>query len=386
VRNGMSSGDRVKVLFVFGTRPEAIKVAPVIRRLRTDGRFEVGVCTTGQHRSMTDDVLQLFAIHPDHDLDVMREAQSPAEVTTAVLDRLAPVLQQERPHWVIVQGDTTSTFAASLAAFYARIPVAHLEAGLRTGDPASPFPEEMNRLLTSRLASVHFAPTEAARANLAAEGVTAQVYVCGNTVIDALLDVESQLRSDAQLRARSAGRFAFLDEARPLLLATAHRRESFGEGIAAICRALVRIAHAFPAVQVVLPVHPNPAVREPVREALGGVPGIHLVDPLDYATIVDLMTRARFILTDSGGIQEEAPALGKAVLVMRDKTERMEGVGGGNALLVGTGEEAIVAAASALLTDPRRLEAMSRRELLYGDGSASARIADILARVSAAGL
>lgn len=368
------------LLFVFGTRPEAIKMAPLIRLFRQDPRFDARVCTTGQHRSMAADVLEVFGIVPDHDLDVMRDGQIPSGVTVAVLQRLAPVLESLRRDWVFVQGDTTSTFAASLAAFYARVRVAHLEAGLRTWDPASPYPEEMNRVLTSRLATVHFAPTDSARENLLREGIDAdQVHVTGNTVVDALLAVDASLQQDPALRARMERRFAFLDPAKRLLLATAHRRESFGEGIASICRALARIASAHPDVEIVLPVHPNPAVREPIRSALGGVARIHLVDPLDYVAMVFLMGRAHLVLTDSGGIQEEAPALGKPVLVMRDKTERMEGVEGGSARIVGTSEESIASGAAAVLTDGRAHALMARQAWPYGGEGACRRIVNVMA-------
>ena len=322
----------IKVLFVFGTRPEAIKLCPVIWLLRSRPLdFETRVCVTGQHRHMLDQVLAAFDVSPHHDLDLMLPGQTLFESTSRILAALEGVLKAEQPDIVLVQGDTTTTLCGALAAFYSRIPVGHVEAGLRTGDMAQPFPEEMNRVLTGRLATWHFAPTATARDNLLREGVPAShIEVTGNTVIDALLQIRARLQSDAALRAALATRFAFLDASKRLILMTAHRRESFGSGIAAICAAVLRLA-ARGDVEVLYPVHPNPQIREPVQRALAGVANVHLTEPLDYLGFVALMDRSHFVLTDSGGIQEEAPALGKPVLVMRDTTERPEAIDAGSA-------------------------------------------------------
>ncbi len=370
----------LRVLFVFGTRPEAIKLAPLIRRLgAAPAIFQTRVCVTAQHRSMLDQVLGAFGIRPHHDLGLMRPGQSLSRLTARVLEALQPVIQEEGPDWMVVQGDTTTTFGAALAGFYARVAVAHVEAGLRTGDLARPYPEEINRVLTTRLASLHFAATEEAAANLRSEGVSPPaIHVTGNTVIDAVLEVRDGLQQGRLARSE----WRFLDPARKLLLVTAHRRESFGEGFERICRALAQLALR-PDVQIVYPVHANPNVQEPVRRILDGRPGIHLLDPLEYVPFIDLMSRSYLILTDSGGIQEEAPSLGKPVLVMRDKTERPEAVRAGTVRLVGTDVDAIVQQATRLLEDPEHYRTMSRRHNPYGDGRASERIAQVLGRVEA---
>jgi UDP-N-acetylglucosamine 2-epimerase (non-hydrolysing) len=357
----------LKILFVFGTRPEAIKLAPVIRCLREDPRFEARVAVTAQHRAMLDQVLAAFAIQPDRDLNVMQAGQTLAQSASRIIAALEPVLDSERPDCVIVQGDTTTTFCGALAAFYQRIPVAHVEAGLRTGDLREPFPEEMNRVLTTRLAALHFAATESAADNLRREGIDqANIFVTGNTGIDAVLAVRDSLPPLER------------GDGKKTILVTAHRRESFGEGFSRICRALRRLAER-PDVEIVYPVHPNPNIQSVVREQLRDVANITLLEPVDYVAFVDLMRRAHLLLTDSGGIQEEGPSLGKPVLVMREKTERPEAVEAGTARLIGTDEDAIVAEAAQLLDDPFEYE---RRALIhnpYGDGQASARIRDVLA-------
>lgn len=374
----------LKVLAVFGTRPEAIKMAPVVARLsaRPD-RFDVRVCVTAQHREMLDSVLDLFRIRPDHDLDLMTPGQDLYGITSGVLEGMKGVLAAESPGIVLVHGDTTTTMAASLAAYYARVPVGHVEAGLRTGDKYAPFPEEINRRVTGVVADLHFAPTETARANLLREGVPdAAIAVTGNTVVDALLEVAGRIDGDAGLRARLAAGFPFLDPARPLILVTGHRRENFGEGFESICRALADLAARYPDAQIVYPVHLNPNVQEPVNRILGGSGrgNIHLVPPADYLPFVYLMTRSRLIVTDSGGVQEEAPSLGKPVLVMREATERPEAVAAGTVRLVGTDRGTIVREASRLLDDPEAYRAMSQAHNPYGDGLAADRIADRLER------
>ncbi len=367
----------LRVLFVFGTRPEAIKLCPLVNQLRrTAERFETRVCVTAQHRSMLDQVLETFRVAPDRDLNIMAAGQSLAALTARAVAALEPVVAEERPDVVIVQGDTTTTFSAALAAFYARVRVAHVEAGLRTADKYQPFPEEINRVLTSHLADLHFAATEEAAANLRAEGVrTDSIFVTGNTVIDAVLEIREGLEQGRLAR----GQWPFLDPARKLILVTAHRRESFGEGFERICRALGELA-ARPDVEIVYPVHLNPNVQQVVRRHLDARPRIHLLEPLEYVPFVDLMTRAHLILSDSGGVQEEAPSLGKPVLVMREKTERPEAVRAGTVRLVGSDVATIVSEASALLDDPEHYRQMSRRHNPYGDGRACERIAEILAR------
>lgn len=369
----------LKTLTVFGTRPEAIKMAPLALQLAQDSRFEARVCVTGQHRQMLDQVLELFDISPDYDLNIMKAGQDLTGVTTAILQGIKPVLAEFKPDVVLVHGDTATTFATSLAAYYQQIPIAHVEAGLRTNNLYSPWPEEGNRRLTGALAALHFAPTTTSRDNLLREGTDpAHIFTTGNTVIDALLDVEQKLQSPA-LNDRFAKQFSYLAASRRLLLVTGHRRENFGGGFERICQALVQTARQFPEVDVVYPVHLNPNVREPVNRLLGDVGNIHLIEPLDYLPFVYLMTRAYVILTDSGGIQEEAPALGKPVLVMRDTTERPEAVAAGTVRLVGTEVESIVRELSTLLTDEAVYREMSVAHNPYGDGKACARIREALA-------
>ncbi|HEY1336329.1 MAG TPA: UDP-N-acetylglucosamine 2-epimerase (non-hydrolyzing) [Bryobacteraceae bacterium] len=365
-----------RVLFVFGTRPEAIKLCPVIRCMRTDGAgLDVRVCVTAQHREMLDQVLDTFQVRPDYDLDLMTPGQTPAQTTARVLDGLDPILAGDGADMVVVQGDTTTTMAGALAAFYRRIPVAHVEAGLRTGAITRPFPEEMNRVVTSRIASLHLAPTEGARRNLLAEGTPAErIFVTGNSGIDAVLYVAREM-GQGRLRPPS---WPWLDPERKLIVVTAHRRESFGDGIRNICEALACLA-ARRDVQVVYPVHRNPNVLDPVTERLGGLANVTLLEPVEYVAFVDLMRRAHLLITDSGGIQEEAPSLGKPVLVMRDCTERPEAVEAGTVKLVGADRDRIVGEAARLLSDAAEYTRMSRIHNPYGDGRASERIVEAVA-------
>ncbi len=364
-----------KILLIFGTRPEAIKLCPVIRSLREHpSHFQVKVCVTAQHREMLDQVLEAFDVHPDHDLDLMLPGQTLFQSTSRILAGLERVLAAERPGMVIVQGDTTTTFCGALAAFYLHIPVAHVEAGLRTGDLRQPFPEEMNRVLTSHLANLHFAATEKAAENLRREGVApCSITVTGNTGIDAVLYVRDGLEQGT-LRGRD---WTELDPSKKLIVVTAHRRESFGSGFERICRALAEIANR-PDVQVVYPVHPNPNVQGPVQRYLAGHPNIRLVEPMSYVPFVDLMRRAYLLITDSGGIQEEGPSLGKPILVLREKTERPEAVQAGTVKLVGTEEAMIVSEATRLIEDRDAYDEMARVHNPYGDGKASPRIAEAI--------
>jgi UDP-N-acetylglucosamine 2-epimerase (non-hydrolysing) len=377
-----SGREALKVLAVFGTRPEAIKMAPVVNALRgRPRRFSCEVCVTAQHREMLDPVLELFGIAPRYDLNLMRPGQRLHDLTAAVLRELPAVLERERPGLVLVHGDTTTTLAAALAAYYARIPVGHVEAGLRTGDKFAPFPEEVNRKVAGAIADIHFAPTATARENLLREGVAAgAIEVTGNTVIDALLSVAERLRADRSLEDGVRERFSFLDAAKKLVLVTGHRRENFGDGFERICAALAEIAEARPSVEILYPVHLNPNVQGPVRRILG--PGrranVHLIEPVEYLPFVYLMNRCHIVITDSGGIQEEAPTFGKPVLVMRDATERPEAVAAGTVRLVGTDRARIVAEATKLLDDPGSYAAMSTARNPYGDGNAARRIADFL--------
>lgn len=367
---------KVRLLFIFGTRPEAIKLCPLIRELCARPEFTVRVCVTAQHRAMLDQVLEAFQVTPDCDLDIMRPHQTLSGLTARILEALEPVLTAESPDMVLVQGDTTTTMAAALAAFYHHIPVAHVEAGLRTGDLGQPFPEEMNRVLTSRLAELHFAPTPGAAANLAAEGVPPdRIHITGNTGIDAVLFVRDALCAGTL----PAYPWTWLTSGRRLLVVTSHRRENFGDGFTREMRALARLAER-PDVEIAYPVHPNPNVLGPAHEFLGRHPNIHLMEPLSYVPFIDLLRRAYLLITDSGGIQEEAPSLGKPVLVLREKTERPEAVEAGTVKLVGTDEERIVAEATRLLDDPIEYARMTRVHNPYGDGQASRRIAEILAK------
>ena len=364
-----------KILFVFGTRPEAIKLCPVILKLREEpARFQVRVCVTAQHRELLDQVLEAFGVAPDHDLDLMLPGQTLFQSTSRILAGLEPVLASEQPDMILVQGDTTTTLCGALAAFYRRIPVGHVEAGLRTGDMRQPFPEEMNRVLTSRLAALHFAATEAAAKNLRDEGVhPAAIGVTGNTGVDAVLYVRDGLE-----HGRLEGfRCPELDPSTKLIVVTAHRRESFGEGFDRICRALARIALRDD-VRMIYPVHPNPNVQDPVNRHLSAQPHIRLISPLSYVPFVDLMRRAYLLITDSGGIQEEGPSLGKPILVLREKTERPEAVQAGTVKLVGTDDRRIVEEAGRLLDNPLEYQRMARVHNPYGDGFASGRISNLI--------
>ncbi|MCP1106197.1 UDP-N-acetylglucosamine 2-epimerase (non-hydrolyzing) [Serratia nevei] len=369
----------MKVLTVFGTRPEAIKMAPLVHALAQDEAFDARVCVTAQHREMLDQVLRLFEITPDYDLNIMKPGQGLTEITCRILEGLKGVLEDFKPDVVLVHGDTTTTLATSLAAFYQRIPVGHVEAGLRTGNLYSPWPEEANRKLTGHLAMYHFAPTENSRQNLLRELLPDnRIFVTGNTVIDALFWVRDRVMSDAALQAGLAQRYPFLEASKKLILVTGHRRESFGGGFERICSALAEIARSHPEVQVVYPVHLNPNVSEPVNRILKGIDNVMLIEPQDYLPFVYLMSNAYMILTDSGGIQEEAPSLGKPVLVMRDTTERPEAVDAGTVRLVGTDVAKIVEAVTRLLTDESEYHAMSRAHNPYGDGHACQRILEAL--------
>ncbi|GKX64532.1 non-hydrolyzing UDP-N-acetylglucosamine 2-epimerase [Pragia fontium] len=369
----------MKVLTVFGTRPEAIKMAPLVHALAADDYFESKVCVTAQHREMLDQVLHLFNIKPDYDLDIMRPGQGLTEITCRILEGLKPVLEEFKPDVVLVHGDTTTTMATSLAAFYQRIPVGHVEAGLRTGDLYSPWPEEGNRKLTGHLAMYHFAPTETSKQNLLAEAIAdKQITVTGNTVIDALFWVRDRIRTDSVLRQEMEQRYAFLQKDKKIILVTGHRRESFGDGFERICGALADIARTHPDVQVIYPVHLNPNVREPVKRILSHIDNVTLIEPQDYLPFVYLMDHAYLILTDSGGIQEEAPSLGKPVLVMRNTTERPEALAAGTVRLVGTDVALIIKEVSRLLTDENEYHLMSKSHNPYGDGKACQRILDAL--------
>lgn len=369
----------MRVLTVFGTRPEAIKMAPLVHALANDSAFDARVCVTAQHREMLDQVLKLFDIKPDYDLNIMKPGQGLSEITCRILEGLKPVLEEFKPHVVLVHGDTTTTMATSLAAFYQQIPVGHVEAGLRTGDLYSPWPEEANRTITGHLATYHFAPTEGSRQNLLSEGIRPEnIFITGNTVIDALLSVSDRFLFDDHLRSEMDNHYPFLRENKKIILVTGHRRESFGGGFERICSALAEIALTHPEVQVVYPVHLNPNVREPVQRILSGIDNVILIEPQEYLPFVYLMNHAYLILTDSGGIQEEAPSLGKPVLVMRNTTERPEAIAAGTVRLVGTDVTKILEEVTALLSDEREYHAMSRAHNPYGDGKACQRILEAL--------
>jgi UDP-N-acetylglucosamine 2-epimerase (non-hydrolysing) len=378
----------MKISVIFGTRPEAIKLAPVILGLRNRPGIECRVCVTAQHRQMLDQVLRVFEITPDADLDIMRPNQALAYLTARAVEAVSDYLEKERPDMVLVQGDTTTTFAGSLAAFYNNVPVGHIEAGLRTGNLHSPWPEEANRILTTRLSTLHFAPTERNRQNLLSEGVPDdRITVTGNTVIDALFLSLEKIKAHAPSIDGIDPSLFEQNADLPVVLVTGHRRENFGEGFESMCRAISSLAEAFPRVQFIYPVHLNPNVRSTVMRMLGNngdgnaAPGnIHLIDPLPYLPFVALMNRATLILTDSGGVQEEAPSLGKPVLVMRDTTERPEAVTAGTVKIVGTRYEDIVSETSQLLKNPDLYNAMTRAHNPYGDGKATERIISVIAR------
>lgn len=368
-----------KVLLVFGTRPEAIKMAPVCEILSNTPGLNVRVAVTAQHREMLDQVLRLFGIEPDYDLNVMKPGQGLTEITAAVLAGLKPVLEEFSPDLLLVHGDTTTTLSASLAAYYQQIPVGHVEAGLRTGNIYSPWPEEINRKVTGTIARLHFAPTEKAASNLKNEAVPVdQISITGNTVIDALLEVVERLENDPQQSAAFDAEFG-IDPTKRMILVTGHRRESFGGGFERICFALEKIA-AREDVRIIYPVHLNPNVKGPVVSSLGALERLSLFPPQDYLPFIHLMRRADIILTDSGGVQEEAPSLGKPVLVMRGTTERPEAVDAGTVKLVGTDADLILSETIALLDDPTAYEAMARAHNPYGDGLASQRIRDAIVK------
>jgi UDP-N-acetylglucosamine 2-epimerase (non-hydrolysing) len=371
--------NKKRILTVFGTRPEAIKMAPLVHAFSLDDRFNAKVCVTAQHREMLDQVLGLFEITPDYDLNLMKAGQTLNEVTARILLELKPVLQEFKPDIVLVHGDTATTFAATLAAYYEQIPVGHVEAGLRTGNVYSPWPEEGNRKLTGTLTKYHFAPTETSKKNLLAENYTKEnIVVTGNTVIDALLMVKEKIDSDVELNSTLSASFPMLDESKKLILVTGHRRESFGGGFERICEALAITAKRYPNAQVLYPMHLNPNVREPVNRILKDIDNIYLIEPQKYLPFIYLMMRSHIILTDSGGIQEEAPSLGKPVLVMRDTTERPEAVSAGTVKLVGTDVEKITSSLSELMDNDTAYQTMSFAHNPYGDGKACQRILDEL--------
>jgi len=369
-----------KVLCIYGTRPEAIKMIPLVRELkRRPDKFGVEVCLTGQHRQMLDQTNAFFGVKGDYDLDLMRQNQTLGDLTARCLEGLDVVLESAKPDLVFVQGDTTTVVSGALASYYRRIPVAHLEAGLRSGNKYSPFPEEINRRIAGQIAEFHFAPTTGAAENLRAEGIVKNVFVVGNTVIDALhlgLSLIRERGGDGY-----ADLFSSVDFSKKVILVTGHRRESFGSGFESICAALREIAVSNPGIEIVYPVHLNPNVRGPVTRMLSDVSNIHLLQPLDYPALIWLMERCYMVITDSGGIQEEAPALGKPVLVMRDVTERTEGVVAGTARLVGTKKAAIVKSAEELLNDPAAYDRMAKAVNPYGDGKTSGKIAEILENI-----
>ncbi len=363
----------IKIFTVFGTRPEAIKMAPLVHELRKRPEVKCMVCVTAQHRQMLDMVLNLFKITPDFDLDIMKERQTLAGITTRALSGLEEVFREERPDLVLVHGDTTTTFSGALAAYYNQIKVGHVEAGLRTGDKYFPFPEEMNRKMTAAIADLHFAPTVSNRRNLLNEGVPAdRIFVTGNTVIDAFA---TTIKKDFSFAGTPLEN---IDWSRRVILMTAHRRENLGEPLRNICRAAAGIVRSFPDVELVYPVHLNPAVQDVANEILGGMPRVHLVEPLDVDVLHNAMSRCFLVMTDSGGLQEEAPALGKPVLVLRGETERPEAAEAGTVKIAGVSEEVIYSLAYQLLTDDEEYSRMSRAVNPYGDGNASRRIADAI--------
>jgi len=368
-----------KILVVFGTRPEAIKMAPVVKACKARPELEIKVCVTAQHRQMLDQVMEIFGLKADFDLNVMAPNQTLADVTCKVLKGMEEVFAEWKPDMILVQGDTTTVMAAALAAFYHKIAIGHVEAGLRTGNLYSPWPEEANRLIAGCLANQHYAPTPRSRDNLLKENKDpATVFVTGNTVIDALHEAVKIMDGDAALKARLATQFPFLDPAKRLVLVTGHRRENFGEGFIHICNAIKRVASR-PDVQVVYPMHMNPNVRKPVNEILGGLANVNLIEPLDYLSFLYMMRQSYLIMTDSGGVQEEAPSLGKPVIVMRDTTERPEAVDAGTVILAGTETESMASAAERLLDDAAFYDKMARAVNPYGDGLAARRIAELVA-------
>ncbi len=372
-----------RVLIVLGTRPEAIKMAPLIRELqKNEFPLECSICVTAQHRQMLDQVLSLYDIQPQYDLDLMRPGQELCELTSNIIVHLQPILVEAKPDIVLVHGDTTTSMAAALMSFYQHVSVGHIEAGLRTHNKYAPFPEEINRKITGALADYHFAPTEIARGNLLSEGVSAdRIFVTGNTVIDGLLMMVGKLNADPMARAALERQFAFLDPSKRMILVTGHRRENFGDGFKQICLGLRDLAERHADLEIVYPVHLNPQVQDPVRQILGRSTStnIHLIEPVDYLPFVYLLNRCFFTITDSGGIQEEAPSLGKPVLVMRETTERPEAITAGTAILVGSSRDLIVSAAERLLRDAAAYQSMTAAGNPYGDGKSAHRIVKILA-------
>lgn len=363
----------MKVILVFGTRPEAIKMCPLVLELKKHKEIECKVCLTGQHREMLRQVMEAFHITEDYNLDIMRDRQSLTTITATVLEGLAPILSEERPDLVLVHGDTTTSFAAALAAFYQMIPVGHVEAGLRTGNIYSPYPEEMNRLLTGHIASYHFAPTIRNKQNLEREGIIKNVFVTGNTVIDAF---KTTIKEDYRFTVERLNHIDF--ESRRIITVTAHRRENLGQPLEHICRAILHIVNEYEDVEVVYPVHLNPAVQNTVHSILDGIDKIHLIEPINVLDMHNLMRRCYLIMTDSGGLQEEAPALGKPVIVMRTETERPEAVEAGTVSVVGVREEDIYRHAAELLSDKTAYDTMARAVNPYGDGHASERIVEVI--------
>ena len=369
---------RHRIMIVFGTRPEAIKMAPIIKVLREHPSFGLRVCVTGQHRQMLDQVLTLFEIVPEYDLSLMRKGQTLNELTQNVLAGMDSVFQEWMPRMLLVHGDTTTTFSASLAAYYHRIPVGHIEAGLRTGNIYSPWPEEINRRLVGAIADIHFAPTESAKSNLLKENIpNCNIFVTGNTVIDSLLNISNQIDNNSYLRASLSAEFSFLDQTKRLILVTGHRRENFGQGFESICNGLAELALRSD-IEILYPVHLNPNVQDPVKRILGGIKNVHLIDPQDYLPFVYLMKRSYLILTDSGGIQEEAPSLGKPVLVLRDNTERPEAVLAGTVQLVGTNNKKLVKITNSLLDNTLLYRQMASTVNPYGDGQSAHSIVNTL--------
>jgi UDP-N-acetylglucosamine 2-epimerase (non-hydrolysing) len=368
-----------KLLFVFGTRPEAIKLAPLVLEFRKHKQFDVKVCVTAQHRQMLDQVLDFFQIKPDYDLDIMKPNQTLFEVTAEGLKALEKVYKDFVPELVLVQGDTTTSFIGALAAYYSKVKVAHIEAGLRSGNKYSPFPEELNRILAGHLSDFHFTPTDGSNINLNKENISKHIYTVGNTVIDALFLGLELLRTRGEESFYTY--FKNIDLNKKIVLITGHRRESFGEPFQNICMAIKTCAEKFPSVEFVYPVHLNPNVQKPVHSMLSGLKNVHLIEPLDYAHFIWLMNKSYVVLTDSGGLQEEAPALGKPVLVMRDVTERQEGIDAGTALLVGTDKQLIVDSLSSLLSDTSAYEKMARAISPYGDGTACRKIVSIVSEM-----
>tara|TARA_B100000579_G_C22836770_1_gene859260 strand:- start:942 stop:2066 length:1125 start_codon:yes stop_codon:yes gene_type:complete len=372
----------MKILFIFGTRPEAIKLAPVITSFKQEESFATKVCITSQHKEMLKQVLDLYDITPDYDLDVMEKNQSLEDLTKTILVKLDPVLNKEKPDVVLVHGDTTTTFASSLASFYKKISIGHIEAGLRTGNIYSPWPEEGNRRLVSHLAQYHFAPTENSKENLLLEGIDEKaILVTGNTVIDSLLQTVNSLEDDSFRHNKIGKNFSFVSKQKKIILITGHRRENFGEGFNNICNSIRELAKKYPEINFVYPVHLNPSVREPVFGILNNINNIYLLEPQDYLPFVYLMNKSYIILTDSGGIQEEAPSLGKPVLLLRNTTERPEAVSAGTVKLVGTNSKKIIDTTSNLIDDIEEYKRMSKAHNPYGDGMASKRILDFFKEV-----